>query len=342
MGPDETNGLDVLDLADIDDGLTRGLAAAGVESVDLLGFDACLMATYEVASVAARHADFMLASQELEPGHGWDYGALSILLENPGASPVDLGRSILDGFAAQAESAGTDEDITLSLLDLGRMGELQSALAGVTGPLIADPALAPLLGRSRQSVLGFGRNPDPDLDTNLTDLGGILDGLGSAPDVSAAAGAARASLDDLVVASVSGRATTAATGLSVYFPRTEEHFRQGYLFLQGVPHWPDLLNGYYQAGAAIPADEQPVFVDEADQPIEEALYFFDEDGLNMIGTFDEAAIGNVTGASIFYGVFDEELEAFVFIGEEPAEVSDDGSGLVAAIYDLTVLTITDG
>lgn len=38
-----------------------------------IGFDACLMATLETASVLSPYADYMIASQELEPGGGWDY-----------------------------------------------------------------------------------------------------------------------------------------------------------------------------------------------------------------------------------------------------------------------------
>ena len=83
MGPDETDGNDILDLADIDAGFSAGLESVGLESVDLIGFDACLMASYEVASVVAEHGDLMIASSELEPGHGWDYRSLEVLLPIP-------------------------------------------------------------------------------------------------------------------------------------------------------------------------------------------------------------------------------------------------------------------
>ncbi len=337
MGPDETDGLDVLDLADIEAGFADGLARAGVESVDLVGFDACLMATYEVASVMSAHADFMLASEELEPGHGWDYGSLGVLTARPDATAVDLGTEIISGFEAQAAALGTGEDITLSLLDLSKIGAVQAGLAQLAAPLAAAPAdVAPTLGRARTTTLSFGRNPDPSLDANMVDLGGLTAAVADATGIDATA--TLAALDELVVANVTGPATAGATGLAVYFPAFAEHFRQGYLFIEGVPEWPELLTSYYEAGAAIPAEAQPDFVNVGD----EAEYFFDEDGLNVFGTFDLAAEGNLTEAVIFYGILDESDDSIVFIGEEPAEISDDGSGLVAAIYDLTVLTISDG
>ena len=76
VGGDESADHDSLTLAELDQAIGAGLAEAGVDKLDLLGFDACLMATFEVASTMAAHADRMVASQELEPGHGWDYTSL--------------------------------------------------------------------------------------------------------------------------------------------------------------------------------------------------------------------------------------------------------------------------
>ena len=126
--------------------------------------------------------------------------------------------------------------------------------------------------------------------------------------------------------------------MSIYFPPYPDTFRQGYLFLEDIPAWPDVLQSYFSAGEAIPEAEQPDFTNTDGQ----GDYFFDEDGLNLFGTFDLAAQGNLIEATIYYGVLDETDDSIIFIGEEPGEVSDDGSGLAGAIYDLTVLTISDG
>ena len=65
IGPDEGSDYDVLDLAEITEAISSGLEQAGVDKLDLLGFDACLMANYEVASAVAPLADRLVASQEL-------------------------------------------------------------------------------------------------------------------------------------------------------------------------------------------------------------------------------------------------------------------------------------
>jgi hypothetical protein len=54
-----------MDLAEIDEALTDG----GVR-FDFVGFDACLMATTETALMLGKHADYLIASEETEPGSG--------------------------------------------------------------------------------------------------------------------------------------------------------------------------------------------------------------------------------------------------------------------------------
>lgn len=40
---------------------------------DIIGFDTCLMATLDTANTVSGFAHYMVASQELEPGNGWQY-----------------------------------------------------------------------------------------------------------------------------------------------------------------------------------------------------------------------------------------------------------------------------
>ncbi|MEI6102293.1 MAG: clostripain-related cysteine peptidase, partial [Eubacteriales bacterium] len=57
------------------DELGQSLAAskAATEKFSFIGFDACLMATIETAWTLDKYADYLVASEELEPGSGWDY-----------------------------------------------------------------------------------------------------------------------------------------------------------------------------------------------------------------------------------------------------------------------------
>ncbi len=72
---DEGNKNDILQLPEIRRVLQNYKRDAG-KPLDLLGFDACLMAASEVVSEFVGLTNVMVASEETEPGEGWDYYAL--------------------------------------------------------------------------------------------------------------------------------------------------------------------------------------------------------------------------------------------------------------------------
>ena len=103
-----------MDLAEIDQALTDG----GVK-FDFVGFDACLMATTETALMLADHADYMIASEETEPGIGWYYTDwLTKLSKNTSMDTVSLGREIIDDFVKTCAQKCRGQSTTLSIVDL--------------------------------------------------------------------------------------------------------------------------------------------------------------------------------------------------------------------------------
>src|SRR5690606_5837113 len=72
VGADGSSNNDTLTVPELEKALATALDGLAIGTLDMVGFDACLMATYEVASALAPYADRLVASQELEPGHGWD------------------------------------------------------------------------------------------------------------------------------------------------------------------------------------------------------------------------------------------------------------------------------
>ena len=335
VGGDESAEEDTLTLAEISDGISAGLADAGLERLDLLGFDACLMATYEVASALAPLADRMLASQELEPGHGWDYSALDVAAR--GATVDELGGALIDGFEAQAQEQQTDAKITLSLVDLTRMPDVDDALATLTDQLVERVAgVSPVIGRTLASTLGFGSSPDPDQDSFMSDLGILVGDIGvDALDVSDAADDVVRSINDAVVDKVDGQATRGATGLSIYFPPRYADFDDAYAELAVGGGWPEFLSSYYGQGAAIPTEAQAQFA------VGDAETSFGDEGLTISGSFELASEDNLASSHIRYGLVEND-GSVTYIGEEPAEISDDGSGDAVGVFDLTTLTISDG
>ena len=332
VGDDESSDGDGLSLAELNEGISNGLATAGLPKLDLLGFDACLMATYEVASSLAPLADRMVASQELEPGHGWDYRAFDTVADDGEATVDELAGAIIDGFEAQATDEGDESEITLSEIDLTQMDEVDAALKAFTDVLVENAAgIGPSVGRSLAQTLGFGQSPDPDQDSFMTDLSIFTSQVGV--DLLFAADAAddlTRAINDAVLDRVDGQATKGATGMSIYFPPSEPYFNADYADLPNVGGWMDFLSTYYGKGAQI---GQPPVIDQ------NAQIAFGPDGLTITGFFDAATAANLSSAYIRYGTVESD-GSVTFIGEEDAFLGDDGSA--EGTYDLTHLTLSDG
>ena len=89
---------------------------------DWIGYDACLMATLETALVSNDYADYLIASEETEPGTGWYYtNWLTTLSQNTSISTPELAKVIIDDFIRTSRSAQSGAQVTLSLIDLAQM-----------------------------------------------------------------------------------------------------------------------------------------------------------------------------------------------------------------------------
>lgn len=106
-----------MSLAQIDQALTE----AGV-SFDFIGFDACLMANTEAALMLAEHADYLIASEESEPGIGWYYTDwLSALSKNTSMPTIEIGKNIADSFVSTCKKQTSGQSATLSVVDLAEL-----------------------------------------------------------------------------------------------------------------------------------------------------------------------------------------------------------------------------
>ncbi len=123
-------------------GISKALSAGGVK-FDFVGFDACLMATAETALMLNDYADYMIASEETEPGIGWYYTDWLTALGKDTAMPtVDLGKMIVDSFVEKCAQRCPGQGTTLSVVDLAEFSNtVPSKLGGfsksVTG-LLSD------------------------------------------------------------------------------------------------------------------------------------------------------------------------------------------------------------
>ena len=104
-------------------GINKALKNADMK-FDFIGFDACLMATLETAFVTANYADYLIASEETEPGIGWYYTDwLNELSKNTSMPTVEIGKNIIDGFVDECARKCKGQQTTLSIIDLAELSQ---------------------------------------------------------------------------------------------------------------------------------------------------------------------------------------------------------------------------
>ncbi len=102
-------------------GIDQALTKAGV-AFDFIGFDACLMATAENALMLTKHADYLIASEETEPGVGWYYtNWLTSLGKDPSMPTLEIGKNIADDFVDVCAQRCAGQLTTLSVIDLAEL-----------------------------------------------------------------------------------------------------------------------------------------------------------------------------------------------------------------------------
>ncbi len=178
---------------------------------DWIGFDACLMATLETAMVCNPYADYMIASEESEPGTGWYYTDwLTALSQNTSASTESIGKVIVDTFISASQRAQANAQVTLSVLDLAKMqGTVPGALRSfstATTALIKGNGYNQV-ANARANVRQFARQSR----INQVDLIDLCDRIGTGEAKTLAA-----ALKGCVA--YNKTSISRAYGVSIYFP----------------------------------------------------------------------------------------------------------------------------
>lgn len=196
------------------DEIHKALGNAGVK-FDFVGFDACLMATYETAIMMNNHADYLIASEETEPGIGWYYtNWISALSENTSMPTIEIGKNIIDSFIEKCYQTSPYDKTTLSLIDLAELSgtapKAFNAFASSTGELI-DSDEYKIVADARAGSREFGSPSQLD----QIDLIHLAQNIGT--DEAAA-------LVEVLNSSIKYNRTSGtisnSNGLSIYFPYT--------------------------------------------------------------------------------------------------------------------------
>ena len=205
------------------DGLTprevrRAIEVSGV-TFEIIGFDACLMASIENAYELRNLARYMVASEENIPGPGWPYAyVLSRLAKNPGAPAEELVKGFVEDYYRWYQEQAPPEiaaGVTLSAIDLSKLRKgFVEEFKKVSWYVMANPGAA---ARARSRVDYYGGGEEESTGASNVDLITLLEnmaGAGAPGDVKRVAEI----LTSAVIHSRAGASHRGSRGVSIYFP----------------------------------------------------------------------------------------------------------------------------
>lgn len=245
---------DFLYLSEIDKALGDISSQTGVDKLDIIGLDACLMSQMEVYAALQPHAHIALASEEVEPSLGWAYaGFLQQLVDNPDMSSQQLATDIVNSYVKQdlrivddqarqdflrqgsplggffgASSVSADQlarqigrDGTLTAVDLDTLPDLMTQFNNFAYILQNEDqsvvATARNYAQSYTSV--FGKQSGP----SYIDMGHFVQLAAreaGSNEVIQAANAVVTAMNNTIIAEKHGSGKPGSTGIAIYFPNS--------------------------------------------------------------------------------------------------------------------------
>ena len=231
---DEESGND-LDLPELASVLDQTIQSTGIDKFDIVGFDMCLMAQFEVMETITPYADFGLASEENIPGPGYYYVFLDELVKNPAMDGGDLGSAAVDYYMQFYDEILPDPDnlYGLGVVDLSQSSTVISALDAFSSTVQANPqAVLSAIADARNNTIGYGGNDDPQYfdiwsSVDLYEFADLLDGITTSPELQQAAQGVIGALDSYIVHARHNDRLDGSHGVSIYFPRTLKAYQRG-------------------------------------------------------------------------------------------------------------------
>lgn len=197
--------------------IANGELAAAIETdvatygrYDVLGFDACNMASWEIAHAMTPYAEYLSAAETTVGSEGFMYEPiLAYLRETPDANTEDLAILMSQGAVEQGG------ELTHSAIHLDKVGELSASIDALARLAMADPAASTALMAARETT----RGADEIWAEWWLDVGDLADNaaLSGHPGLQTAAADVRTSLDSSVVGNFHSGDYSWSSGLTIFF-----------------------------------------------------------------------------------------------------------------------------
>lgn len=236
---------------------------------DIIGFDACLMASMEVASTFNGFANYLVGSEDVEPGYGWDYTAwLGAMAENPRINPLQLCKAITDSYITFYTRTGIADNQPatqlFSIIDLNKADELEAAYGRLMARALDDSAesanVAALLGKCANRSIKYAGGDHNYFNT--LDLGLFMkEAAQYYPDE---ANAVIDLVDEMVLYNLACGIYAESMGITVYYPSTVTDLygiRQTLTYIDEITDNEDIRALYYYKIAGCLRDDMQEYAE---------------------------------------------------------------------------------
>ncbi|MBN2305063.1 MAG: hypothetical protein JXQ72_11325 [Anaerolineae bacterium] len=245
IAQDITNGNDVITAPEMRQAMAV-ISNNGADPLDVLVYNACLMAMIEVDNQLVPYVLWRVASEEDMYDSGLPYEAiLADLVADPVMSPRDLSILTVDQYYAHAGRVLT----TLSAVDLGTVYTALNDAADQLAVVLSNKVQTQRTQIARARVASQEFSNDDYID--LYDFAYQLTRYSGDAEIAAAAGNVMTAVDQVVVREHHAAGWTGAHGISIYFPPQYIHYHWFYdgdvawlEFTQNT-HWDEWLDAFY-------------------------------------------------------------------------------------------------
>jgi len=214
--------------------------------IDVIGYDACLMAMIENAYEIRGKVSYMVGSEETEPGDGWAYDlVLAALGSNPAMTPAQLSTMLVQKYS-QYYGTVSGSDQTFSAVDMSKLDGVIVAINGFSQAVMGANAWGQV-EQARQASDGYNEGQHIDLYDFADRLGGLAAG------VATQANTLKTALSAFVISNYAEPSHGNARGMAVYFPPSSAYdprYANGVLKIDFTAdtQWDEMIQASYSGG----------------------------------------------------------------------------------------------
>ena len=346
-GGDERYNYDVLTMSELDEAFMNSEFISDGHKFEWVGFDACLMGMLEVADLFEPYSNYLIASEEVEAGDGWDYTCIGSLGKGVDLTGESAGKLIIDAYADYYDSyVWYTPEYSLSCLDLSKTEAVKDDFEEFISVIQTDLLNGKYssIARKRGKTKAFGI-VNSSLCYDTVDLYNLAENMYS--DHSDEADALKAAISEMVVYERTNIKN--ANGVAIYFPYNNKLYAKEWVdeynlydfsneYMQFVVNFTETFNGEPLTAwnDITNEDAEVVVTSEADTP-ENVVGDLGNMGSFSVQLNDEQAENYAASNLSIWELYEgEEYENFkgsyrLWISSTNSSLSDDGvlSGYIA-------------